>query len=477
MSLLDTIMPTPDVSMTLTPVSNLPSAFSGLYIQGKTKVKATLSAEAKQDATIRSLRMKVEGVYYGPDHDYTSDYLSQYGSIDVLGQATDSRGFLGKTTQTITVIPYSNPRLLAVSGESDVVVARCDKNGDLSDSGTYLVIKAKRSYSKVESGTQRNFCKIQYRYKTSGGTYTAWDTILESSFLSSDEVRTGALRGTLSDQNSYVVQVQVIDDMGESAHSTFTIPSGKVFMHRAGSRRSMTFGGYVEEDDTFALAEGIQFKCKGGGNIDTLALGKKIAAYENATVNLNDYKTPGNYYSENDANSKYIQNSPYTEGGFGLTVREVQITGNIRQELFYGKNTWLRDWDGSAWSAWWRYLTTTEPDTPAANYVVEEGRTGEWDGWIYRKWKNGAFDAYGDITVSPSDSTQVGTLYKTNFMIVKPPVAAKYFVVIGTATGARPYLVDCDRLGDSIILQIYGFQEFSTEDNIGIRLSVHGILE
>lgn len=482
MGLLDTIFPTPDVSMTLTPVSNLPGAFSGLYIQGKTKVQANLSAEGKYGATIRSLRMKVEGVYYDADDDYTSGYLTQYGSVEVHGEAVDSNYGLGSTTQTITVIPYSNPRLLAVSGESDVVVARCDKNGNLSDSGTYLVIKAKRSYSKVVSGTQRNFCKIQYRYKTAGGTYSAWNTVLESSSLSSDEVRTGALLGTLSEQTSYVVQVQVIDDIGESAHSTFTIPSGKVFMHRNGSRRSMTFGGYVEEDDTFALADGIQFKCKGGGNIDTLALGKKIAAYANATVNLNDYKTPGNYYSENATNSQYIQNSPYTAGGFGLTVREVQITGNIRQELFYGRNTWLRDWDGREWSAWWRYLTTTEPDTPAANYVVEEGESG---GWRYRKWQNGAFDAYGDFNITPLNSTQDGTLYKSVDlkMFIALPFKAKSCSAVGNANyPCWVHLIDTKLIvtqeGNSVLHPTFiGVNAFDTTKSIPVTVVVHGILE
>lgn len=478
MGLLDFVNILPDVNMTLTPVSSLPSAFSALYIQGKTKVRGTLSAEGKYDATIETLRMKVEGVYYDADDDYTSGYLNQYGSVEVHGEAKDNRGLVGSNTQTITVIAYSNPRLLAVSGESDVVVARCDKNGNLNDSGTYLVIKAKRSYSKVVSGgTQRNFCKIQYRYKAAGGTYSAWNTILESNSLSGDEVRTGALlNGALSDQTSYMVQVRVIDDIGESAHSTFTIPSGKVYMHRDGRRSSFTFGGYVEEDNTFALAEGIQFKVKGGGNIDTLALGKKIAAYAGSPVNLNDYKTPGNYYSENATNSQYIQNSPYTEGGFCLTVREVQITGHIRQELFYGRTTWLRDWDGSAWSTWWRYLTTTDPGEAAVNYVVEEGESG---GWTYRKWKNGAFDAYGKMAVTPGTSTQDGTLYKTNWMQVLLPFMAKDFYVVGNAFG--PYWASCDNSNiyfyaekSVILLQLIGVNAFDTAKSIEVGFVVHG---
>lgn len=463
----------PTVDMTLTPVSTLPNAFSGLYIQGKTKVKATLSAEGKYGATIKSLRMKVEGVYYDASDDYTSDYLTQYGSIEVSGYATDSRAVVGSTTKAITVIGYSAPRLLAVSGESDVVVARCDKNGNLSDSGTYLVIKAKRSYSKVVSGgTQRNFCKIQYRYKAEGGAYSDWTTILAANSLASDEIRTGALlNGTLSDQASYVVQVQAIDDIGEYVRSTFTISTGKVYMHRDGKRRSMTFGGYVEEDNTFAIAEGIAFKCKGGGNIDTLALGTKITAYAGATVSLNNYKTPGNYYSENAANSQYIQDSPYTAGGFGLTVREVQITGHIRQELFYDRNTWIRDWNGTEWSGWLKYLTTTEPDTAAVDYVVE---AGESNGWTYKKWKSGTFQAYGVFKVTPSESKNNGTLYETNLIRIDLPFPTTNTCAVGSADG--PYWLDCTGYGltGMVILRFIGVKEFDTTTGLWVSLVASG---
>ena len=44
----------PSVTMGLAPVGSLPAAFNGLYVQGKTKVKATLSAEGKIDASIKS---------------------------------------------------------------------------------------------------------------------------------------------------------------------------------------------------------------------------------------------------------------------------------------------------------------------------------------------------------------------------------------------------------------------------------------
>ncbi len=249
----------PEVEMELTPQSSLGSAFSSLYIQGKTKVKASLSAEGQYEATIKSYSMKVEGKTYDADDSYTSGYLSQYGNITVEGYAKDSRGYTGKTIKSIPVIAYSKPQI------SNVVAARCDASGNLSDSGTYLKIKAKRSYSPVKvDGVQKNFCKIRYRYKAAtASSYSSWVTILASDDLISNSVETGALLGgALAIDTTYMVQVQAIDDIGESSSTTIKVPTDRVYWHRDGARRSFTFGGYVEEDNTFAIAEDIQFKVK-----------------------------------------------------------------------------------------------------------------------------------------------------------------------------------------------------------------------
>ena len=254
----------PVVSMTLTPVGSLPSAFAGLFIQGKTRVKAALSAAGQYGAAIKSYSMKVDGISHGSGDGYTSDYISDYGNKTVYGYATDSREITGSISKSITVIAYSNPKLLPVSGEKNVVVARCDKDGNVSESGTYLKIKAKRSYSPVVSGgVQKNFCKIQYRYKKEGGSYSAWVTILDTD-SSGDEVTTGALLGgALATTSSYLVDIRAIDDIGSQAPTTYTIPTDKIYTHKNGPLNSFGFGGYVTESNTFLTGDGITLKAKG----------------------------------------------------------------------------------------------------------------------------------------------------------------------------------------------------------------------
>lgn len=296
------------VSMTLAPVGSLPSAFSGLYVQGKTKVKATLSAEGKYGATIKSYSMKVDGTTYDSGDSYTSDYLTKTGSFTVYGYAKDSRGYTGSTSKSITVIGYAKPKIL------DVEASRCDADGNLADDGTYLKIKAKRSYSPVKSGsTQKNFCQIQYRYKlSSASSYSSWTTILAKNSLTSDQVETGALLGgVLSVASSYHVQVQAIDDIGESASTIITVPTDKVYWHRDGVRNSFTFGGYVEEDNTFAIAAGIAFKVKTltGETVtvsDTGWIDLGIASTAAESPNDVGRNGPGCYYRVINGNHVYV---------------------------------------------------------------------------------------------------------------------------------------------------------------------------
>lgn len=264
----------PDPGATLAPVHALNSGFDGLYVQGKSKVKATFAGKGKYKATIKSYSMTVEGSKYDSSDSYTSGYLSGYGTITVKVTATDSRGYSNTVSKSIFAMAYAKPKVVAHSGQTDIICARCDKDGNLSDSGTYLKVKAKRSYSKcVDSGgTQHNFCGIRVRYKTENGSYSSWETLLASSNVSTDQVDSSALyEGAILATQTYIAQVDVVDTVGNHTSVTFTIPTDKVYMHRDGNRRSLTFGGYVEDDNTFAFAEDITVKVKGknmtiGGN-------------------------------------------------------------------------------------------------------------------------------------------------------------------------------------------------------------------
>lgn len=474
----------PTVSMKLSAVSSLPELFAGLYVQGKSKVKADITASGQYGATIKSVRMEVEGKSY--DGDFTSDYLNQYGSITVTAYATDSRGCTGSASQTIQVLSYTKPQILPATGESEVVAVRCDANGNPSDSGTYLKIKARRSYNEVTTGqVAYNACEIRYRYKAeSASNWSAWATILPGN-RDADEVETGAmLGGVLAADKSYLVQVGVIDDVGATTSTTVYIPTDRVYMHQDKVRRALAFGMYIQDDNCIDIAEDITVRVRGhldvatpstaddmsGNTMDYLKLGAKITATAAAPVSLNSIRTPGNYYSPNADNSQHITDSPYTAGGFSMTVRELQTASFIRQELFYGRTTWIRHFDGTAWSDWWRYQTTTVPETASADYVVETGNSG---GWTWRKWKGGTYEMHGTFEVTPTSSTVQETLYRTNNMTIDVPFPISSAIVTGTAVGY--YWITNGGISGTqkITLRLMGDKAFGTTA-IEVRLAVAG---
>ena len=464
----------PAISMTLSPVSALPSAFAGLYIQGKTKVKATLSATGRYGATIKSYNMMVDWIYHGAEDDYTTDYLSTYGSKTVHGYATDSREITGSTSQYITIIAYSNPKLLPVSGESSVIVARCDKDGNITESGTYLKIKAKKSYSPVISGgVQKNFCKIQYRYKPEGGWYTDWVTILDRN-SSSDEVTTGALLGGgLSATASYLVDVRAIDDIGSQAPTTFTIPTDKIYTDRNGAINSFGFGTYVDEPNTFLLGDEITLKARGkmesksftlleqeitvGGDLNTyypvhivpaftgntqpvfLGVGKMLGTVSPAWVGNHSvgssslmigwmfrcYGWDGNgfylntlYKTENHAKLvAHVEGQSSSGRGIVVWLRGGVSSYNITCSSPASVNVYLEDTNISAVTG---YETILKPRKYEGNYGVHFAGCavddviideGVSEFWRYRKWASGVAECWCTKDITASATTAWGGIY------------------------------------------------------------------
>lgn len=348
----------PDPGMTLQAVSTLPSKFAGLYIQGKTKVDANFAGSGKYKAKVKSYGMLVDGKSYASP--YTSGYLAKTGNVEVVGTATDSRGYSGKQTSSIYVIPYADPKV------QTSICGRCDASGNLSDSGTRLRIKATRSYSKVvdEAGKSYNTCGIQYRYAQAGGSYGNWVTILANG-SGSDTVDTGAISGiTLAVDMSYLVQIRALDDIGGEAMTTVSLPTAKVFMHRNGPKNSVGFGGYENDPNTVSIAEDMTFHVKGTAKGITAAMvGAAPAGYGLGGFavpvpgnNLDTLKANGWYYC---ADSTAGGPSGYALGNAVVEVSAGWAYSPVHQTLHFGTAgrqpfTIKRYWNNAtnAWVDW-----------------------------------------------------------------------------------------------------------------------------
>ncbi len=253
----------PDVDMELSIVSNLDYPFDGMYIQNLTKLNADIFAYGQYGASIKSSQLVIgNGVYEDP---FVTDILTTTGNVTVTAKATDSRGYVGKMEQSIYVIPYAKPAIVPAEGEIGIVCCRCDETGYISDSGTWLKIKAKRSYSPVVSdGEQYNFCEI--RYRCNGGE---WETILYGDD-GSDEVEVNIPNVVTSTTTAYTIEVGVVDSLGYESSAIIIVPSDKVEFHLREGGNGAAFGEYAEDANVLSVAESWELRVKG-----TMTIGGK----------------------------------------------------------------------------------------------------------------------------------------------------------------------------------------------------------
>ena len=379
----------PTATITLTPV---PSLLNGLYIKGRSKLTASITdITGKYGAEVKSCKVAISGKSYSSP--YTTGYLITEGDVPVTCTLTDSRGFQRTYTKTITVMPYETPRIIPASNESSIVCARCDENGKLSESGTFLKIKAKRRYSKVvSSGVQKNFCSIRYRYKADGtDAYSSWTTILATD-AQSDEIETSALKGAVLDSTrSYIVQIGVIDTLGVEDIVTISIPTDRVYTHRAGSISSLGIGKYVEEENTVDIAEDITLKIRGKVNFageawNNLGLSENVA---DSNSNCGRYNGTGCYYRV-CADKKHVYvafNCSFTYAGTALQVNKDTIPEKYRPK----RNAYamcatggraiariLVNDEGNVLVDWIQVITTTETTTSSTVKWID----GYIDYWL-----------------------------------------------------------------------------------------------
>ena len=390
----------PTISMTFEAVNpaSVPDSFAGVYIQGKSRIKANIICDGKYGATVSYGLLVLNKWYTRP---YLTEVLNTVGIVEVEAQCKDSRGFINGVQYVCNVNPYSNPKLIPSAGESDVICARCNEDGNFSNSGTYLRIKAKRDYSKVlSSDEQKNFCSIRYRYVEEGQQFSGddgWITILEGEDTSTDTVDIKLFNGELKPEASYIVQVGVVDTLGGSDAEQYIVPTAFVTVDIPESHKGRRIGVFRYARDI--SESGIDFGAPiFGGSVDSLKLGTVLAATANAPIDLDDMSTPGCYYSPNKETTQYISNAPANVNfGFGLEIRELQSKENIRQTLYYGITTWYRHWNGSEWSAWVSSLAGVSDEVIAHDFVVDSGTSGLWK---YRLWQSGEAELWGRITLA-----------------------------------------------------------------------------
>ena len=262
--------------------SALPSVFSSVYIQGKSRLNVTLSATGKYGASIQSYSAVVDGKTYNSGN-FTSDVVQGSGSVKIVGYAKDSREITGSAEQTINVMEYSKPRVIPFGSDTAIQCYRSDGNGKRVGDSTSVWVKAKRSYYDLGG---KNTCALQYRVKLANdawndsvhkwadlipgsGTVDGYDALIPSKVFDLTK--------------SYTVQLRAIDDIGEFDIKTFGIPTRDVALHLGEGGKNVTIGGYCDyaKPNTFTCNWGAYFN-SGMNNVDI----RELRFDTNNTVNV-----------------------------------------------------------------------------------------------------------------------------------------------------------------------------------------------
>jgi hypothetical protein len=239
----------PTITMTLSPVTPY-DKFKSLYLQGISKVKATFSGEGKYGATIVAYSLQAEGGRYLEP--YISNTLTQSGEIEIVGFVSDSRWFGNNTSQKINVIAYKAPYISPSSGYTKVICERCDKDGNADDSGTYLHVKGKRNYTKINTDGIVNTCSVRCRFKPEGGSWShnSGGGVEVLSVTATDDDFDVILPNIVSDPKViYIVELNIVDDTNFPMAMEFNIPSEYVDFELRDGGKGAGFGKHATEEN------------------------------------------------------------------------------------------------------------------------------------------------------------------------------------------------------------------------------------
>ena len=232
-----TVKPTISSVSLVESVSGLASAF-GAYIQGKSRIKGTISASAGSGSSIDTYKAVINGATY-TSSTFTTGVLKTSGSNTYTVTVTDKRGRTASTSGTFTVLAYSEPTI------TKFTVVRSNADGTSNDEGAYAKINASATITSLSSKNTKTFL-TRYRVKgsstwtnvetyTSGYTYTVTDKIVSN----------------ISVDSAYDFQLVVTDYFNSSdpAEKVVSLSTAYTILDIKANGKGIAFGKVSTEDN------------------------------------------------------------------------------------------------------------------------------------------------------------------------------------------------------------------------------------
>ena len=259
----------------IAPAGNIPEWVTHRFVQGVSKITASMEGTANASANIASYSVTVGGktttlATNGTSADVTTDNAVDWsGDVLVVGRVTDSRGISSnEVSDTITVVPYAEPFLSPHSRYTTIYCARCDENGELSDSGESLKLIIKCSWFSLMN--KENTATVEVKYYNSAFE-SEWIPVaveeqgggLENNYISFCDINTKVDGVTLETDSSYSVIIKCTDRFGNYDDIEYPIPTSDVCFHLGENGNKAAFGKYAEIDNAVEIDADWDFYMKG----------------------------------------------------------------------------------------------------------------------------------------------------------------------------------------------------------------------
>lgn len=226
----------------LTPSIYNPVSGFNTYIQGMTGAKITINnPKAGDGATIKSYDITPNQDTSLKDLVYTVSKLSNSGSIKFTVTIKDSRGRTASKDVTINVTPYAKPNI------SQMVVYRCDANGNEDSAGTYARVMCVATKSDISGNNL--YINTQYYKEVSPNTKYTGENSMESGVYY-------LIGGNMDPNSTYIVQYTVYDSIcGVSNAVTLSgrVETSPYSIHIKNGGNGVAFGKTSERDDSVEI--------------------------------------------------------------------------------------------------------------------------------------------------------------------------------------------------------------------------------
>lgn len=299
----------PTVSATTTLVNDTVPSSWGIYVQGKSKCKITVSGSSPYGATIKSFAISgTNGKYSGSlssAGSWTSPYITESGSVSFKVKATDTRNRTASTTKSITVYPYKNPSI------SITKVFRCTSDGTASDTGTYISASILTSNYSDCNGKNTITQTVMYRESTSSTWSTATPVTTGTPVILGDS--------SISNSKSYVIRFTITDAFGSSTKDITVLTSGCLLNIRK-SKDGLAIGKFAEQ-----AGLDIKWDSTFRSNVNVKGLLNSTGLYFNTTGANISYGNSAITMSSGQGNSIEIGSA-----SGGITTTASNITVNIK---------------------------------------------------------------------------------------------------------------------------------------------------